>query len=53
MPSWNLCLLETIRAINNHANRNIPAGHIANVDNVIAHYRKQHLEQEALKTSKA
>ncbi|KAH6682286.1 NADH:ubiquinone oxidoreductase 17.8kD subunit [Plectosphaerella plurivora] len=40
-------------ALQNHAQRNIPAGHIANMDHVVEHYRKQHLEQEAIKANRS
>ncbi|KAL2263378.1 hypothetical protein VTK26DRAFT_7017 [Humicola hyalothermophila] len=31
---------------------NVPAGHYANIDKVVAHYQKQHLEEEARKAKK-
>lgn len=32
--------------------RNIPAGHYANIDSVVAHYRDQHLAEEERKAKK-
>ncbi|EOO03391.1 putative nadh-ubiquinone oxidoreductase kda subunit protein [Phaeoacremonium minimum UCRPA7] len=32
--------------------RNVPAGHYANLDNVVAHYRNQHLAEEERKAKK-
>ncbi|KAG7292186.1 hypothetical protein NEMBOFW57_002221 [Staphylotrichum longicolle] len=31
---------------------NVPAGHYANIDKVVAHYKQQHLEDEARKAKK-
>ncbi|KAK3330430.1 hypothetical protein B0H66DRAFT_597971 [Apodospora peruviana] len=31
---------------------NVPAGHYVNLDHVVAHYRKQHLDEEARKAKK-
>ncbi|PFH58006.1 hypothetical protein XA68_14301 [Ophiocordyceps unilateralis] len=39
-------------AIQSHASRNIPPGHIRNIDDVIEHYRKQHIKDEERKAKK-
>jgi hypothetical protein len=31
---------------------NVPAGHYVNLDKVVAHYQKQHLDEEARKAKK-
>lgn len=35
-----------------HASRNIQAGHLANMDHVIEHYRQQHLKVEEKKAAR-
>jgi hypothetical protein len=40
------------RLIDSGSPNNVPAGHYANLDKVIEHYRKQHLDEEARKAKK-
>ncbi|KFH48060.1 NADH-ubiquinone oxidoreductase 17.8 kDa subunit-like protein [Hapsidospora chrysogenum ATCC 11550] len=39
-------------ALQSHCSRNIRAGHIANIDHVIEHYRQEHLKEEDRKLKK-
>ncbi|KAM0254441.1 hypothetical protein ACHAQJ_006781 [Trichoderma viride] len=39
-------------AFQSHAQRNIQAGHLANIDHVVEHYRQQHLKTEEKKAAK-
>lgn len=40
------------RAVSNFAARNVIAGSQTNLDHVIAHYKKQHLDEEERKAKK-
>lgn len=40
------------RLIDSGSPNNVPAGHYANIDKVIEHYQKQHLDEEARKAKK-
>jgi hypothetical protein len=39
-------------ALQSHSPRNIRAGHILNIDEVVEHYRQQHLKEEDRKAKK-
>ncbi|KAF4594594.1 NADH-ubiquinone oxidoreductase 17.8 kDa subunit [Ophiocordyceps camponoti-floridani] len=39
-------------AIQSYGSRNIPAGHIRRIDDVVEHYRQQHLKEEERKAKK-
>ncbi|KAJ4860577.1 hypothetical protein T069G_05565 [Trichoderma breve] len=39
-------------ALQSHAARNIQAGHLANIDHAVEHYRQQHLKMEEKKAAK-
>lgn len=40
------------RLIESGSPRNVPAGHYVNIDKVVDHYRKQHLDEEERKAKK-
>ncbi|KAG8169508.1 hypothetical protein KVR01_000253 [Diaporthe batatas] len=44
--------LRTPELIDSGSPNNVPAGHYANLDKVIEHYQKQHLDEEARKAKK-
>ncbi|RDA94105.1 hypothetical protein CP533_6591 [Ophiocordyceps camponoti-saundersi (nom. inval.)] len=39
-------------AIQSYGARNIPAGHLRNIDDVVEHYRQQHIKEEEKKAKK-
>lgn len=45
-------LTDRTRLINSGSPRNVPAGHYVNLDKVVEHYRKQHLDDEERKAKK-
>lgn len=40
------------RLINSGCPNNVPAGHYANLDHLVEHYRKEHLDEEERKAKK-
>lgn len=45
-------LLRGLRAFHSHAPRNVQAGQLRKLDDVIEHYRQQHIKDEERKAKK-
>ena len=51
--SWPDVYINLICRVFQHGSPiNVPAGHYVNLDKVVAHYRKQHIEEEERKVKK-
>lgn len=50
MDGW--LTLGNYRLFHSGSPRNVPAGHYVNIDHVVEHYRKEHLDEEERKFKK-